>query len=56
MLPPELWDRLERFRVEEHLSSVAEAMRVLLWHTLGDQPEPKQKDSSDQKQVTRRGE
>ena len=38
MLPPELWDRLERFRVDEHLSSVAEAMRVLLWRALGDQP------------------
>lgn len=43
MLPPELWDRLEQFRVEEHLSSVAEAMRVLLWRALGDRPEPKRK-------------
>lgn len=43
MLPPELWDRLEQFRTDEHLSSVAEAMRVLLWRALGDQPEPKRK-------------
>ena len=54
MLPPELWDRLERFRVEEHLSSVAEAMRVLLWRALSDQPEPKQKASS--QKGKRRGE
>lgn len=37
MLPPELWDRLERFMVEEHLSSVAEALRVLLWRALPDE-------------------
>ena len=40
MLPPELWDRVEGFRVEEHLSSVAEAMRVLLFRAFADEPLP----------------
>ncbi len=39
-LPPELWERLEQFRVEEHLSSVAEAMRVILWRELANRPAP----------------
>ena len=46
MLPPELWDRLEGFRVEEHLSSLAEAMRVLLFRAFADEPpkgQPRQK-------------
>jgi hypothetical protein len=41
MLPPQLWDRVEGFRVEEHLSSVAEAMRVLLSRVFADEPPPK---------------
>jgi hypothetical protein len=40
MLPPELWDRVEGFRVEEHLSSVAEAMRVLLFRAFAGEPLP----------------
>jgi hypothetical protein len=30
-LPPELWARLDRYKEVEGLSSVAEALRVLLW-------------------------
>jgi hypothetical protein len=46
LLPPELWERLEQFRVEEHLSSMAEAMRVILWRELGNRPAPKPKRKS----------
>jgi hypothetical protein len=40
MLPPELWRRLEQFQAREHLSSVAEAMRVLLWRALPEESKP----------------
>lgn len=34
MLPPELWERVERYAADHHLSSTAEALRVLLWRVL----------------------
>ena len=48
-LPPELWGRLERFRAEQGLSSVTEAIRVVLWRALPDQPAPKRKTSGRKK-------
>jgi hypothetical protein len=33
-LSPEVWDRIDRYRDAMHLSSTAEAVRLLLWRVL----------------------